>query len=142
MTALGGFLLGGWNLWRAILLIRRRPVLTSLEVSPDPLWRATMALFWVVLFVIAAIALWQRRGRWRWLLPLGLASYALYQFGLLLLFAQSPLARQGWGASLFAYALALVAAMWALYRPAIRPYWRRRPLQARRTDRKEVESVA
>ncbi len=131
IIALGGFLLGGWNLWRALLLWRRRSLLTALEVSLDPAWRALLALVWAALFLLAAVALWQGRGQWRWLLPAGLALYALYQTCLLFIFARSPLARQGWGASLFAYVLALLAATWALYRPALRPYWRRDVLRER-----------
>jgi hypothetical protein len=141
MTALGGFLLGGWNLWRALLLLRRRPLLTALEVSLDPFWRALAALLWAGLFIVAAVALWQGRGKWRWLLPAGLALYALYQLSLLFFFAQSPLARQGWGASLSVYTLGLLAATWALYRPATRPYWRRRDLLPERYHREQRKRV-
>jgi hypothetical protein len=141
ITALGGFLLGGWNLWRALLLLRRRPLLTALEVSLDPFWRAVVALLWAGLLIVAAVALWQGRGQWRWLLPAGLALYALYQLSLLFFLAQSPLARQGWGASLFVYTLALLAALWALYRPAARPYWRRRDLLPKRYHREQGERI-
>lgn len=139
-AALGGFFLGGWNLWRAILLLQRRPFLNALEVSIDPLWRAAMALLWAVVFVSTAVALWQRHSRLRWLLPAGLALYPLYHLSLLWIFAQSPLAWQGWGATLFLYVLAILAAIWALYRPAARPYWRR-PSRREHTNHEEGERV-
>lgn len=126
LVAFGGFLLGGWNLWRALVLVRRRPFLNALDVSLDPLWRAGMALLWAVLFLAAALAVWQGRGKLRWLSPVILAGYAFYHLIVQLIFAASPLALQGWGAALVADGLVWVALVWALYRPATRAYWRRR----------------
>ncbi len=134
LVALGGFLLGGWNLWRALVLVRRRPFLNTLDVSLDPLWRAGMALLWAVLFLAAALAVWQGRGRLRWLSPVILAGYVLSDLMVQYLFAASPLALQGWGAALVAYGLVWVALVWALYRPATRMYWRRRDVPAKVAD--------
>lgn len=138
LVALGGFLLGGWNLWRALVLVRRRPFLNALDVSLDPLWRAGMALLWAVLFLAAAVAVWQGRGRLRWLSPVILAGYVLYHFALRLFFATSPLALQGWGAALVASSLVWVALVWALYRPATRTYWRRRDGLAKSAETEAV----
>jgi hypothetical protein len=107
------------------VLVRRRPFLNALDVSLDPLWRAGMALLWAVLFLAAATAIWQRRGKLRWLSPVTLAAYVLYHLGLQLFFAASPLALQGWGATMVAGGLLWAGLVWALYRPATRFYWRR-----------------
>lgn len=134
LVALGGFLLGGWNLWRALVLVRRRPFLNALDVSLDPMWRAGMALFWAVLFLAAAVTVWQGRRKLRWLSPVILAGYALNDLIVRLIFAASPLALQGWGAALMAFGLAWVALVWALYRPATHTYWRRRDVPAKVAD--------
>jgi hypothetical protein len=112
------------------VLVRRRPFLNALDVSLDPLWRAGMALLWAVLFLAAAAAIWQKRGKLRWLFPALLAGYALYHFVLQLLFAASPLALQGWGAAWLAYGLIWLALVWVLYRPVTRHYWRPRNVPA------------
>jgi hypothetical protein len=140
-AAMGGFLLGGWNLWRALLLFRRRPLLLDLEVSVDPLVRALLSLLWAIVFTAAALAILQRRSRARWWLPAALFLYLWVQFGLTWLFSKSQLAWQGWRASLLAYTVALLAAIWALYRPATRPYWRRPVFRARPIDHERGEVV-
>jgi hypothetical protein len=106
------------------VLVRRRPFLKTLDVSLDPLWDAGGALVWAVLFLAAAVAVWQGRRKLRWLFPAILACYALYHLALQLFFAVSPLALQGWGAALVVYAVAWGALVWALYRPGIRSFWR------------------
>jgi hypothetical protein len=85
-----------------------------------------MALFWAVLFLAAAVALWQRRRNLRWLPPVTLAGYASYHLILQLFFAASPLALQGWGLALIVYALVSAALVWTIYRPAALYYWRDR----------------
>lgn len=138
---LGGLLLGGWNLWRALVLVQHRPLLHSLGVTLDPLWRLAMALLWAVLFIVGAGAIWSRRPWARWLFPLCLFFYAVYHFILLLFFVQSPVARQSWGADAIVYMIAIVGVVWALYRPGTRYYWRLPPPAPTNSRQKEAEVI-
>ncbi|MDX1664677.1 MAG: hypothetical protein R3272_12865 [Candidatus Promineifilaceae bacterium] len=124
ITLVAVFLLGVWNVWRALVLFRSGDLLLALGVSLDPRARLMMALVWALVFIAVALGLLWRRALARWLLPLSLLLYALYNMAVLALFARSPGARAGWPFDLLLYGLALAWTGWALHRPAVTDYWR------------------
>lgn len=127
ILTLGGLLLGLWNLWRALTLIRQSPLLLELGVHVDPRVRLVIALFWATWFVLLAIGLWQRRATVRWLFPLSFLLYSIYHLSLLAFFMPAPAARQGWQASVVFFLSVLLWSTWVLRRPAHATYWRQPP---------------
>jgi hypothetical protein len=124
MIAVGVFLIGLVNAWRAVALFGQADLLLALQVSADPRLRAAAAVVWALLFFGAMIALWRRHDVSRLAIPLLLAVYAVYELGLLLFLVQSPVARRGWPADALLYALFIVLTTWFLNRPTVRSYYR------------------
>ena len=124
ITVVAVFLLGVWNVWRTLVLFRSADLLLALDMSLDPRARLIMALVWALVFLGLALGLLWRRALARWLLPLSLLLYGLYNMAVLALFVRSPAARAGWPFDLLLYGLALAWAAWALHRPAVADYWR------------------
>lgn len=127
ILTLGGFLLGLWNLWRAVTLIRQVPLLLELGSVLDPRVRLTIALLWAFWFPVLAGVLWLRRPAARWLFPLSLSVYSVYHLALLAFFMPTATARQGWPATATLFLTLLLWSVWVLGRPAHRSYWRRPP---------------
>jgi hypothetical protein len=124
IVAIGVFLFGIINAWRAYGLASQADLLLTLGVAVDPRLRAAVAVVWALLFLGAVVALWRRQPFSRGAIPLLLAVYAVYQIGLLLFLVQSPVARRGWPADTFFYAVLIILTAWLLNRRAIRSYFR------------------
>jgi hypothetical protein len=123
IIAIGVFLFGVVNAWRAFALFGQADLLLELGVAIDPRLRAIVAAFWSLLFWGAAVALWRRFSAGRVAVPLLLGGYALYQLGLLLFAVESPVARQGWLADALVYAVIISLAAGLLNRRAVRSYF-------------------
>lgn len=82
-----------------------------------------MALVWMLLLWAAALALWQKRPFTRRVIPSILIIYAIYELGLLLIFAQAQPARSSWLINLLFYMAVIVFSYWALNRTAVKPYF-------------------
>lgn len=82
-----------------------------------------MAAVWSILFMAAAIALWQHRAWTRFMIPLLLLAHGIYQLGLLSFFSRSNASRNGWLAIGLLLMLALLVSLWALNRSAVRWYF-------------------
>ena len=124
ITALWVFLLGTWNVWRAVEVSGRLRLLLELGSTLDPRIRVGMAAIWAVLFIALAVLLWQGRAAVRRLLPISLALYAVYRLSLLAFFVPAAAARRGWPVTVVLYAVALAWTVWALYRPANDHFWK------------------
>lgn len=124
ITALWVFLLGMWNVWRAVELSSRLRLFLELGSTLDPRIRLGMAAIWAALFFALTILLWQRRPAVRRMLPVSLLLYALYRLSLLAFFVPAPAARRGWPATAVLYSAALGWTVWALYRPANAHIWK------------------
>ena len=106
-----------------VALIRQSALLLDLQVRPDPRLRLLIAAVWMVLFWSLAIALWRKKALTRWLIPLCIAFYALYELAILAVFVQVPISSDRWlQYSFFAVTLVLFA-YWALNRSAAKPYF-------------------
>jgi hypothetical protein len=123
IIAIGVFLFGVVNAWRAFALFSQADLLLALDVAVDPRLRALVAAFWALSFWGCLVALWRRVPAGRVAVPLLLAGYALYQIGLLLFAVESPVARQGWLADALFYTVLIFLAAWILNRPAVRSYF-------------------
>lgn len=123
ITLWGVFLLGVWNVARAIALVQQSAVLLTLDVQPDPRLHLIMALVWAIAFLALAFALWQKQPFARQAIPLLLLLYALYELSLLVIFVQSPLARRSWLLNTLAYIETILFAHWALNRSAAQAYF-------------------
>ncbi|MCI0393858.1 MAG: hypothetical protein L0332_07690 [Chloroflexi bacterium] len=123
LTAWGVFLLGLVNGWRAASLGRQLSLQLELAVAVDPRLRLVLAGLWAILFVAAAVALWQRQPVARRAVPLFLLIYAVYQFGLPVLFARAAEAQRNWPVVALQYVLAILFATWALNRAAAKRYF-------------------
>jgi hypothetical protein len=124
LTLWGVFLLGGWNCGRLLSISLNYRLLTTFSTTPTPLFRLVMALVWVLLLWAAVLALWQRRPFARHIIPTILIIYAIYELGLLLIFAQAGPARSGWLANTLFYLAIIVFSYWALNRTAVKSYFR------------------
>lgn len=123
ITALGVFLIGVWNGWRAVALAQQNGLLLGLALHPDPRVRLVLALMWAVFFFALAVGIVRRQ---RWARPAGLVSillYALYNLILLVGFVQSAVVRQAWPAWFLLYTAALLFVAWSFYGPGSGAYW-------------------
>lgn len=118
LTLWGVFLLGVWNLGRALALGLQRDLLRELASHPDPTFRLILALVWGVVFIGLAEALRRKRPFTRRLIPLMITGYALYEIGLILFFA-AGLAWQTLGLEILLAAGATGYSYWALNRTAV-----------------------
>lgn len=118
------FLLSVWNAERVIVLSLNIRTLAIFNTTPPPWFRLVMALGWVILFGAAVIALRQRRPFTRRAIPFLLIAYAVYELGLLLIFAQSPSARRSWLLNSLFYGFIILFSVWALNRTAVRTYFK------------------
>lgn len=123
IIAIGVFLFGLVNGWRAFGLFDQTDLLLASGVSIDPRLRAVVAIVWALLFIGAVLALWRRHPLSRVAVPLLVAAYALYEVGLLLFLVQSPVARRGWPTDTLFYATLVFLSAWLLNRRAVRAYF-------------------
>lgn len=123
LIAWGVLLLGVANGWRALGLYRQSGLFLELDLSPDPRLRLAMAIVWATGFVIAAVSLWLRRRVVRLALPLLLLLYAIYQLGLLGLYALADELRGEWPAVATLYAVTILFTIWVLNRRVGRQYF-------------------
>jgi hypothetical protein len=120
----GVLLLGIANGWRAIGLSQQGSLLLALDASLNPWLGMGLAIFWSILFFIAAFALWQRRSRTRIVIPGLLLVHGLYQIGLVLLFGRSIASRNAWPVIGLLFVSVALFSIWALNRPSIRWYFK------------------
>jgi hypothetical protein len=114
LTLWGVFLLGIWNVGRALALFQQRELLQELAARPDPMVRLLVALMWGCAFFVLAEGLRRKRPFSRPLIPLAIALYALYEISLLAFIAP---VRPPWPVLAFDSLLALLGvsfAWWAL----------------------------
>ena len=78
LVALGVFLLGIVNGWRAIVIFRQRGLLLDLGATLDPALIAAAAVVWSLLLIGAAMTIYRRWPASRWITPILLALYILY----------------------------------------------------------------
>lgn len=123
LTFWGVFLLGGWNCGRLLTIGLKYRLLTTFATMPAPLFRLVMALVWMLLLWAVVLALWQRRPFTRRAIPAILIVYAIYELGLLLIFAQAGPARSGWLVNTLFYLFIIVFSYWALNRTAVAAYF-------------------
>ena len=125
LTFWGVFLLGGWNCGRLLVTSLNYRLLATFSTTPTPLFRLVMASVWMLLLWLAALVLWQRRPFIRRAIPSILIVYAVYELGLLLIFAQAGPARNGWLINTLFYLFIIVFSYWALNRTAVTSYFKK-----------------
>lgn len=123
LVIIGVFLLGLLNAWRALALGQQRGFMLELGIMPDPLVRLVMAAVWSGLFLLSAVGLWRRQPYLRFVLPVGLLIYVLYQLAFPVLFGATTQARSGLPAFVVLYSLGLIFIIWALNHRAARDYF-------------------
>jgi len=123
ITLLGVMLLGAWNAAKAFATAQQVTLLLALNLTPDPRLLLVIAAGWMVLFWAAAIALWQRHAFTRWLIPLLLILYALYELVLQGLFVPIPISGQSWLLRILIYGVIILFAIYALNRSKARSYF-------------------
>lgn len=122
----GVFIIGLANVWRAVALFQQSGLLLELGVSFDPRVRMLVALVWALIFILMFVASWRRLTVSRFLTPLLLFLYAVYEVGFSGLFAQSTVSRDGIQASVILYGIAVLFSAWALNHKSARRYFHNR----------------
>jgi hypothetical protein len=115
--------LGLWQAAKAVALGEQSRLLLDLSVKPDPRLRLVIAVAWMLVFWGLAFALWRRVAATRWLIPLSLALYALYELAILGIFARVSIAEQRWIQYGLITTVSVLFAYWALNRSAAAPYY-------------------
>lgn len=108
---------------KGVALREQFALLLDLQVRPDPRLRFLIAAVWMVLFWSLAIALWRKMAVTRWLTPLLLAFYALYELAILRLFTQVPISSDRWLQYTIVTVVLVLFAYWALNRSAANSYY-------------------
>jgi hypothetical protein len=116
----GIWLLAIWNAARAIALQQQADWLTGFAFAIDSRWRMALAWGWAALLALAAAGLWRRRPWSRWLVPLLLFAFGVFELGMLIAFSPASPAPL----PTLAYAAFAGFAAWALWRPAAGSYFR------------------
>ena len=123
ITLLGVLLLGMWRAAQAFAMAQQVSLLLALNIRPDPRLLLVIAAGWMVLFWGSAIALWLRWPFTRWLIPLLLLLYALFELVLQGLFVPIPISGQSWLLRILLYSVAILFAVWSLNRSKARSYF-------------------
>jgi hypothetical protein len=123
LTLWGVFLLGIWNVGRALAISQQRALLQELAAQPDPLIRLLLALVWGVVFFGLGEALRCKRPFTRRFIPLAIALYAFYEFSLLIFFAPTTPAQTTLVFDGLLALLGITVTTWALNRTAVAPYF-------------------
>lgn len=111
ITIAGILLLAIWNLWRAAIIVRQRPLLEEIGPTLPSEIRLAMAIVWSILFVVLAVALWRRNPTLRIFLPLSVLIYGGYHL-FMTIFMPAPAARQTWPLQLVALLAAIAWTGW------------------------------
>ena len=120
---LGVVFLGLWNAAQLFALIQQVSLLLSLNIDPDPRLRLALAAGWMLLFWIVAIALWLKKAYTRWMIPLLIALYALYELVLVELYVRVPVSLGSTLLRIVLSAAAVLFAVWALNRDPARNFF-------------------
>jgi hypothetical protein len=123
ITLLGVILLGAWSAAQAFAMVQQVTLLLALNIRPDPRLLLGIAAGWMVLFWGLAIMLWCRWPFTRWLIPLLLLLYALYELVLQGLFVRIPISGQSWLLRILLYSVVVLFAIWSLNRNKARSYF-------------------
>ena len=113
------FLIGMWNVGKAITFYAQKQYLLTLEITPDPRVLLTGAFVWSILFLGLSLGLWRRMLRPQRpftykVIPVTLAIYLIYELSLLLFFAQHPISGGSWFIRIITSLLIVSFAYWAL----------------------------
>lgn len=138
ITLLGVILLGTWSAARAVAIASQVELLLELETRPDPRLLMIIASVWAVLFCGAAVALVSRRHVTRWLIPLLIILYALYELSLEGLFESTTISIQGWLLRILLYDGIIIFVAWSLNRKEAKAYFAGARPTALADDRKQV----
>jgi hypothetical protein len=114
ITLLGVILLGVWNAARAFALAREAGFLLLLGIRPDPRLLLVIAAAWALLFSGLALAILLKYAFTRWLVPLSILVYALYELLLQAMFVRTPVNEQSWLLRLLLSVAAVIFTLWAL----------------------------
>ena len=120
---MGVIFLGAWSAAQALAMARQSSLLLALNIKPDPRLLLVISAAWTILFWGSAVALWRRAALTRWLIPLLILLYALYDLLLQGLFVQTPITGQGWLLRILLYDVAILFALYSLNRRAARSYF-------------------
>ncbi len=116
ITLLGVILLGVWNAAQAYALANQASFLLSLGIRPDPRLLLVIAGAWALLFGGLALALLLKYALTRWLIPLTILIYALYELLLQGMFVRMPINEQSWLLHILLFVAAVLFAFWSLNR--------------------------
>lgn len=119
----GVFILGLANAWRALALYRQSDLLLELGVSLDPRIRLFLALIWAAVFVTLAISIGRRWATARFLAPILILFYSIYELGISSLFALSSGSLSGLSVNLAMVGVAVAFTAWSLNRKVARQYF-------------------
>ena len=123
ITLLGVILIGIWSAAQALAMARQIDLYLTLGVKPDPRLLLVFSAAWAVLFLGSAIALFRRISFARWLIPLLIFLYALYELLLQGMFVQAPITLQNWLFRFLLFDVTVLFALWSLNRSAARSYF-------------------
>jgi hypothetical protein len=120
---MGVIFFGAWSAAQAVAMARQASLLMTLNITPDPRLLVVIFAAWATLFWGSAVALWCRRAFTRWLIPLLILLFALYDLLRQGLFVQAPITGQGWLLRILFYDMAILFALYSLNRHAARSYF-------------------
>lgn len=123
ITLLGVIFLGAWSAAQALAMARQTSLLLALNINPDPRLLLIISAGWAILFWGSAIVLLRRVSLSRWLIPLLILLYALYEFLLQGLYVRTPITGQSWLFRILLYDVAILFALYSLNRSAARSYF-------------------
>ena len=123
ITLLGVILIGIWNAAQALAMARQIDLFLTLDVKPDPRLLVVFSAAWTVLFLGSASVLIRRVSFARWLIPLLIFLYALYELLLQRMFEHTPKTTQNWFLQILLFDVVVLFALWSLNRSASRSYF-------------------
>jgi len=83
------------------------------------------AVLWALLLWSAAVALWQKQPLSRYVIPILLVLFALYEFSLTAFYAATPAGGAVWLRRLLTLAAPVLFTIWALNRTAVTHYFQK-----------------
>jgi hypothetical protein len=120
--AVGVFIFGLAQWWQAWQVYVGLPLVVDLPTAVSPVFRLNMALFWGMVGMVGATAVWRGWFPTPWLLPLTATLFLLYHLTLLYQ-ATSLMAQRGWSGNLLLGISLILALTLILNRPPARHFF-------------------